>query len=269
MKTLVFGHRGASAYAPENTLASFRRALDLGADGIELDVTLTKDGVPVIIHDGAVDRTTNGKGLINQMTFEQVRQLDAGSWFDKKYRGEKIPTLEQVLTEIAPRGIVNIELKTESLRPWPAKSDNLYRWQRARLSIAVFFGLFENSKLEAAVAKLIEQTHTADRVIISCFNPFFLNRMRTIAPHLTRGYLYASFLPIFIARGWFMPLAHPNALHPNAAMVTPAYAAWAKRQGYPLNVWTVDDPGEMKRLAELGVHSIMTNKPDVARQVLG
>jgi len=269
MKTLVFGHRGACAYAPENTLAAFKLALEMGADGIELDVTLTQDGVPVIIHDGAVDRTTNGKGLINQMAYDQVKQLDAGSWFNEKFRGEKIPTLEQVLTEIAPRGIVNIELKTESLRPWPAHSENLSQAQRAKLSIQVFFGLFENSKLEAAVAQVVAQTRTADRVLISCFNPFFLNRMQTLAPHLKRGYLYASFLPIFIARGWLLPLAQPNALHPNAAMVTPAYATRAKRKGYPLNVWTVDDPAEMKRLADLGVNSIMTNKPDVGRQIIG
>ncbi|MBI5034164.1 MAG: glycerophosphodiester phosphodiesterase [Chloroflexi bacterium] len=269
MKPLIIGHRGASASAPENTLASFRLALDMGADGVELDVTLTKDDVPVIIHDGTVDRTTNGKGLINQMTLGEVRQLDAGGWFNAKFCGEKIPTLEEVLTEISPRGIVNIELKTEALRPWPSNSANLTRWQRAKLSVAVFFGLFENSRLEGMVAKVIEETHSEKRVMVSCFNPFYLNRMRSIAPHLTRGYLYANFLPIFIARGWFMPLAHPNALHPNGTMVTPAYATWAHGKGYPLNVWTVDDPNEMKRLAALGVNSIMTNKPDVARQVLG
>ncbi len=269
MKTLVLGHRGACAYAPENTLASFKLALDMGADGIELDVTLTKDGVPVIIHDGTVDRTTNGKGLINQMTFAEARKLDAGSWFNEKFRDEKIPTLEEVLTEITPRGIVNIELKTESLRPWPANSTNLTRGQRVRLSVQVFFGLFENTKLEAAVAKLVEQTRTADRVLVSCFNPFFLNRMRSIDPKLTRGYLYADFLPIFIARRWFLPLAHPNAVHPNYAMTTPAHVAWARSKGYKINVWTVDDPVEGKRLVDLGVDSLMTNKPDVMRKAIG
>lgn len=267
-KTRVLGHRGACAYAPENTLASFQLALDLGADGIELDVTLTKDGVPVVMHDGTVDRTTNGKGRIDQMMFAETQQLDAGSWFDAQYRGEKIPTLAQVLTDIAPRGIVNIELKTEALRPWPAHSENLTRAQRARLSVQVFLGLFENSQLEAAVAQLIEQTRTADRVLVSCFNPFFLRRLRALEPTLTRGYLYADFLPSFIARRWLLPLAQPNAVHPNYAMTTPAHVAWARRKGYAINVWTVDDPREAQRLADLGVDSVMTNKPDVIRQAL-
>ncbi|CAG0947487.1 partial Glycerophosphodiester phosphodiesterase, partial [Anaerolineae bacterium] len=103
-KTLIIGHRGGSAYTPENTLSAFNHALELGADGIELDVTLTKDNVPVVIHDDKVDRTTNGHGLVKDLMLDQIKQLDAGSWFNEKFRGEKIPTLAEVLDTIAPRG---------------------------------------------------------------------------------------------------------------------------------------------------------------------
>ncbi|MBI3536498.1 MAG: hypothetical protein HY070_02885, partial [Chloroflexi bacterium] len=121
-RPLIIAHRGASAEAPENTLAAFTRAFELGADGIELDVTLTKDNIPVVIHDDTVNRTTNARGVVSEMLLAEIKQLDAGSWKDAKYRGEKIPTLEETLRAIPTTKIVNIELKTLALRPWPANA---------------------------------------------------------------------------------------------------------------------------------------------------
>ncbi len=242
MTTLNLGHRGASAYAPENTLAAFDLALQMGADGIELDVTLSRDGIPVVIHDDKVDRTTNGRGLIQQMSLAQIGQLDAGSWFNPKYCEEKIPTLAQVLELVGIRGIANIELKGTAL------------W---------------DDGLEATVGRAVKQAHANDRVIFSSFNPFALYRMAQVLPRVPRGLLYAEDLPIYLRRAWLRPLARPTALHPKHTMISPAFVAWAHSKRYSINTWTVDEPEEMQRLAGLGIHAIITNKPDVLAKVLG
>jgi glycerophosphoryl diester phosphodiesterase len=241
MKPLVLAHRGASAYAPENTLSAFKLAIEMGADGVELDVTLTQDGIPVVIHDDTVDRTTNGKGAAKDLTLAQIQQLDASYKFDK-YRSEKIPTLAQVLQAIAKTHIVNIELKSTTL-----KTDGI----------------------EAATLAVIEETGTAGNIIISSFNPFALQRMYTLDHKLPRGLLYAPNLPLYLRRAWLRPLAHATAMHPECSMIDAKYMAWAKSKGLKVNTWTTDDPAEMKHLIGLGVDAIMTNKPDVLRQVIG
>ncbi len=241
MKTLNLGHRGASAYAPENTLAAFNLALEMGADGVELDVTLTKDGVPVIIHDDAVDRTTDGHGLIQQMTLEQIKCLDAGSKFDPKFAGERIPTLAQALKAVGQRGIVNIELKGTSV---------------------------QDDGLEIAALPVIEECRMAERVIISSFNPFALQRMARLDPRLPRGLLYADDLPVYLRRAWLRPVARPTAMHPKYTMIDRKFLVWARGKGYDVNTWTVNEPEDMRRLVQLGIHAIITNKPDVLTQVL-
>jgi glycerophosphoryl diester phosphodiesterase len=241
MKTLNIAHRGASAYAPENTLAAFECAFEMGADGVELDVTLTKDGIPVVIHDDRVDRTTDGRGPIKKMTLNQVRELDAGLWFGPQFRGLKIPTLGEVLEAVGRRGVVNVELKSVSI-----KTDGL----------------------EAVVAKVIEQSGIGDHVIVSSFNPFALNRMANLAPRLSRGLLYRENLPIYLRRAWLRPMSHPTALHPRYPMVTSAYIRWAHGKGYKINTWTVDETKEMRRLIALGVNGIITNRPDALAKVI-
>jgi len=241
MKPLVIAHRGASAYAPENTLAAFNLALELGADGVELDVSLTKDRVPVVLHDDTVDRTTNGHGAVNQMTLAQVKELDASNKFEK-YCGEIIPTLEEVLRAITWRGSVNIELKNLTL---------------------------QTDGVEAATDAVIKNVGALDKVMVSSFNPIALRRMYKLDPRIPRGLLYRPNLPIFLRRAWLRPLAHPTALHPQYSMITRAFVAWAHAKGYKVNTWTVDDPDEMKRLIALGVDAMMTNKPDVLRKIVG
>lgn len=240
MKPLVLAHRGASAYAPENTLAAFNLAFELGADGIELDVSLTRDGIPVVIHDDTVDRTTNGHGAVNQFTLAELQQLDASNRMEK-YRGEKIPTLEEVLRAVGKRGLINIEIKSTGL-----KTDGV----------------------EGAVLAAIENTG-APRVLISSFNPLALRRMFLLDPRLPRGLLYAPRLPIFLRRAWLRPLVRPTALHPHFSMVTREFVAWAHQRGYQVNTWTVDEPDVARRLIEWGVDGIITNKPDVLRKIVG
>lgn len=240
-RVLNLGHRGASHDAPQNTLAAFRLANDYGADGYELDVQLSKDGVPVVIHDFTVDKTTNGSGRVSSFTLEELKRMDAGSKFSQKFVGERIPTLAEVFDVLLPHTMVNVELKTAST------GDN---------------------GLEDATIALIRERGLQNRVILSSFNPFSLLRVRRRAPELKVGILYAPDLPLYLRRAWFRFVLRPDALHPRYHMVDAAYMAWAHKQGCDVNVWTVDDPGDMKRLADLGVNAIITNRPDVLRDAL-
>ena len=240
-RTLNIAHRGASSAAPPNTLAAFEKAVELGADGIEFDVHLSADGVPVVIHDFTVDGTTDGSGRVAEMTLAQLEQLDAGSSFDPAFAGERIPTLVQVLETCGNRLLLNIELKDLSLR---------------------------DSGLERAVIAQVEQRGLGNRVILSSFNPFSLRRAKKIAPRIPVGLLYAPNLPLPLRRAWLAPLFPHEARHPEHTMVDARYLAWARRHGYQVNTWTVDDPDEMRRLIALGVDSIITNLPDVLDKVL-
>lgn len=222
-------------------MAAFEKAVELGADGIELDAHLSADGVPVVIHDFAVDATTDGSGRVAEMDLARLKQLDAGSHFDPTLAGERIPTLEEVLQAFGDRLLLNIELKSVSPR---------------------------DNGLERAVLALVEQYKLGSRVLLSSFNPFSLRRAKKIAPHVRVGLLYASDLPLFLSRAWLAPLFPHEARHPEHTMVDARTMRWARRRGYRVNVWTVDDPDEMHRLIGLGVNGIITNVPDVLRDVL-
>jgi glycerophosphoryl diester phosphodiesterase len=223
-------------------MAAFEKAVELGADGIELDTHLSADGVPVVIHDFSVDATTDGNGRVAEMDLAQLKQLDAGSHFAPGFAGERIPTLEEVLQAFRDRLLLNIELKSISPR---------------------------DNGLEQAVLALVKQYELGDRVLLSSFNPFSLRRAKKIAPRVPVGLLYAPDLPIFLSRAWLAPLFPHEARHPEHTMVDARYMAWARRRGYQVNVWTVDDPDEMHRLIDLGVNGIITNVPNVLREILG
>ena len=241
-RTLNIAHRGASAAAPPNTLAAFAAALELGADGIEFDVRLCADGVPVVIHDATVDATTDGSGPVANMTLSALRELDAGSWFDGSFAGERIPTLAEVLEAVGGRMQVNVELKG---------------------------GALLNDRLERAVAAEIERHGLAEQVLLSSFNPLILRRVQRIDPLLSTGLLYTSTArpKIGISR-LIAPRPHA-AVHPHHTLVDEGHVQWARRHGYRINVWTVDDAAQMRRLIDLGVDGIITNVPDLFRGVLG
>lgn len=239
-RVLNFAHRGASHDAPENTLAAFRLALEMGADGVELDVQVSKDGEAVVIHDFTVDRTTDGHGAVKDKTMAELRELDAGSWFDKRFAGERIPTLEEVIVEVGQQLLLNIEIKARVL---------------------------SGAHLVAEVVRLIEDHNLVHRVIVSSFNPFVLRRVKRLNPHIPTGLLYRSDLSAHLLRTLLVFLAHPNALHPEKHLITQEYMAWAKKRGCRVNVWTVDEPAEMERLVALGVDGIITNRPDVLSRV--
>lgn len=240
-RPLNFGHRGAPMAAPENTLASFQKARELGADGVELDVMLCADGEPVVIHDFSVERTTNGHGRVRELTLTQLKALDAGSWFYPQFAGERIPTLREVAAWAGKDMLLNIELKSTNIR---------------------------GNGLEGRVIAIVQEFGLEQRVILSSFNPFTLWRIRQLAPHLHTGLLYAGDLPIFLRRAWLRPLARPNALHPHYKIVTNDYLVWARHKGYRINVWTPDQIADWQWLIAQKVDIIITNRPDALAMVL-
>jgi glycerophosphoryl diester phosphodiesterase len=238
---LIFAHRGASAYAPENTLASFRLAAELGADGIELDTKLSSDGVVVVMHDQTVDRTTNGKGSTSNLTADALHQLDAGSHFSLKYKGEPVPTLEEVFEAVGNRVYINVEL-TNYASPLDA--------------------------LPGRVAELIRKHGLVDRVIISSFHPLNLIRFRKLLPSVPLALLALKGQAGGWARSWVGGLFPQNALHPYFSDVDAALVERVHRGGKKVNVWTVNNEAEICRLLACKVDGIITDDPVLAKKVL-
>ena len=233
---LNIAHRGASLTAPPNTLAAFKSALEMGADGIEFDVHVSADGVPVVIHDFSVDRTTDGTGAVSSLTVAELKKLDAGSRSGSAFAGERIPTLDEVLDIFGDRLLLNIELKTASLRA---------------------------TGLARAVVMRVQRCGIEDRCLLSSFNPITLRRAARMAPAILAGLLYAPDLPLPLSKAWLAPLVPHQARHPEHTMVDAQYMAWARQRGYLVNTWTVDEPDEMHRLIGLSVDGIITNRPDL------
>lgn len=240
-RPLILAHRGASQQAPENTMTAFRLAAKMGADGIELDVQLCKDGEAVVIHNFTVDETTSGSGRVKDFTLAEIQSLDAGSWYGPEFAGERIPTLAQVLHELGPRLMLNIELKATTLR-----SDGL----------------------EAEAVRLVEDANMVHRVTISSFNLATLWRIHRLNRHLSTGLLYAPDQPRHLRDRWLQPLVRPNALHPRWDMIDKQAVAAAHRQGLAVNPWTCNEPEAMLRLISWGVDAIITDHPDLLYNLL-
>lgn len=240
-RPLIIAHRGASAYAPENTMAAFAEALEQGADGFELDAKLTADGHVVVIHDFTVDRTTGGRGDVRKQTLAQLKELDAGSWFDERFRGERIPLLDEVFEAFGRQTLINVEL-TNYASPADALPDR--------------------------VAELVLRHGVEDNVFFSSFHPINLARIARRLPSAPLALLALQGVRGKLARGlvgrWFAP----RILHPYFTDVNAAVVAREHRRRREVNVWTVNDPAEMDRLFKLGIDGIITDDPRLARQVL-
>ncbi len=231
-RPLIMGHRGASHIAPQNTLAAFRAAVELGADGVELDVQLTVDGIPVVIHNATVDATSNGQGCVSALSLAQLQTLDAGNWFDSRFAGERIPTLGAVLAALPPDFLINIEIKSIGRR---------------------------DAALEMAVAAAVQKADAQRRVWFSSFKPYSLFLMRQLLPGAPCGLLYdRSSITSLLLR----PFTPCDALHPYHGDLTPQRVLQMHRAGLRVGVWTVDDPARARLLADWGVDIIISNEPD-------
>lgn len=236
-KMLIWAHRGASAYAPENTLEAFQLAVDMKADGVELDVHFTKDGRVVVAHDAKIDRMSNGQGAILDYTYDELQIFD----FNNKLPGWKnvrIPTLEQVYALLAPTGLwVNVEIKA----PNPAIA-------QACIDIAAKYGM-------------------TDRVIYSAFNHLQLVEVQKVDPTLPVAPLYSFNMvkPWLYAENMGAQATHPSA---GQLKIYPEMTDECHAHGIRVHPWTVDDPELIRYLWQIGVDAIITNKPDVAREAL-
>lgn len=238
-KTKVWAHRGASGYAPENTLAAFNKAIEMQADGVELDIQLTKDGKIVVIHDETIDRVSNGSGWVKDLTLEELRKFEYNKTHPE-YENITIPTLEEVYELLGPTGMtVNVELKTG----------------------VVFYEDIETKALELAKKMGME-----DRVIYSSFNHYTVMKIKELDASAKTGFLYCD--------GWLDAPGYGaehnvDALHP--ALYNLQYKGFVdecKDKDLELNVWTVNEEKYMKMLCEYEVNSIITNFPDIARKVV-
>lgn len=235
----VFAHRGASAHAPENTLASFQLAYQQGAPLIEFDVKLTADKHVVVIHDQTVDRTTDGMsdgfGKIMDMSLADLKRLDAGLWFDEKFRGERIPTLDEVFETVGNKLYMNIEL-TNYASPFDGLVD-----------VVVF---------------LVKKHGMERRVIFSSFFPTNLMRAKRLLPDVPCGQLVLPGRSGWWQRIWG-GLIDVQAVHPYTSDVKMDTIAKAHGRNRLVHVWTVNDRDEIKRLFDLGVDGIFTDDPQL------
>lgn len=238
MTTKIIAHRGASKYAPENTMSAFKLAYEMDADGIELDVQLTKDLVPVIIHDESVKRTTGVKRYINDLTIKEVKQLDAGKWFSQKFREEQIPTLEEVLEWIAPTGmLLNIELKN-NINPYEGMED--------------------------IIIKLVNKYDMQEKVIYSSFNHYSLKEIIKLAPHADVAILYGEKL----YKPWkYIEFVGAKSAHPNYKNVTDETIAGFKKHGVEVRPYTVNNSAKMSYFFKNEIDAIITDVPDVAKSI--
>ena len=238
---LIFGHRGVPRDAPENTVAGFRRAVELGLDGVELDVQQCKSGELVIFHDDKVDKLTDGSGNLVDLEFDELRQLDAGARFKEEFRGERIPTLEEVLEVMREKMIVNIELKSRSIR---------------------------DDGLEAKVIDLIGKMGLQSSVILSSFNPFAVRRVIRSNSGLTTGLLFAEDQSIYLRQAWGSYLLRIDGLHPRHPLVTERLMSRARKRNWFVTTWTVDKADAAGRLFEAGLDIVITNYPERIRESL-
>jgi glycerophosphoryl diester phosphodiesterase len=238
----IIGHRGASGVAPENTLAAFRRAVEMGAQYIETDLQLSRDARLVALHDDTLQRTTNGRGPVSARTLDELKKLDAGSWFrggpgGKRFAGERIPTLEEVLAFGRDHHIgLFLEMKTP-----------------------------EGSGAERALVEAIRTAGAMDRTRVICFDPGVLARVRALEPLLTLGLLFSKALRDPVARAVD---AGAKILLPRTDRVTAKLVAEAKRHELKVVTWTTNDRKKMRKLITLGVDGIITNYPDRLAAIL-
>jgi glycerophosphoryl diester phosphodiesterase len=238
----IFAHRGASAHAPENTLAAFELALAQGADGIELDAKLSADGHVVIIHDATVDRTTDRQGRVKDMSLAELRSLDAGGFFAEQYHGEKVPTLEEVFEALGKRMFVNVELTNYNT---------------------------PGDYLVESVCMLVKKCGLQKQVLFSSFFASNLSKARGLLPEVPRGLLAFNGLLGAWARSFGFAFGRYQALHPNLKDVTPQQVQRVHRLKRRVHVWTVNTAEDMRRLFNWDVDAIFTDDPQLAVQVRG
>ncbi len=243
----IISHRGANAYAPQNTLPAFEKAIGIGVDGFETDVHITKDGEIVLCHNYTIDETSTGKGNISDKTLAELKSYDFGSYFCGKYDWTQIPTIDEFLSFVKTTDIsvMNIEIKSPK--------ENETGIVRETIKAVKEHGLF-------------------DRLLISSFDPKLLIEAKEIDSNCKTGYLYAPNRPITLKVFWraveFAKSINADALHPQFIFVGEDYVYKAHEEGLMVNAWTVNDPMFINKMIKSGVDGIITDLPDVVGRIL-
>ena len=246
-KPLIIGHRGASSHAPENTLAAFKMAIDAGADGIEFDVQLASDGVPIVIHDATLSRTCLQPEAIAEMTSDQLGRTDAGSWFNAKYprlanpefSREAVPTLRQVLDLCRNfSGLIYIELKVN---------------------------VPDHVSLAAAVCDTIRDSPQLGQMIVKSFKLGAIPEVRHRLPEVQTAALFEpSIMTILRKRKYIIAMAREfgaDQISLHTSLATQKLASLADDAGLPVTIWTADNPRWIARCRDRNIYSLITNDP--------
>lgn len=241
---LVLAHRGANKRAPQNTVPAFKKAVLLNADGIETDVHLSKDSKIVICHNYTVDATSNGKGLIEDMTFDELRRLDFGSYFNNEFAGVQLPTLAEVLDVVKDMTLINIEIKA------PKRKNDI-------------------------VKRTIEELHRlnlAEKSIVSCFEPECLREAKEFDPSMRTGLLYENNelgkeIMSFGVSKFCMEL-NAYAAHPEHILITEEIVSDLHAHGLAVNPWTVNNKEDIIKYTEWGCDALISDVPDYVLSVL-
>lgn len=230
----VIAHRGFSGETPENTLVAIRKAIEVGADMVEVDVTVTADGHVVLLHDETLDRTTDGEGPPTAMTLEEIKGLDAGSWFAPEFAGERVPTLAEALEVVKDRILINVEIKSE----------------------AVEHGVVPK------VADLIIEHGMLDQVVVSSFSPEALARMKTTAPAIVTASLYNKELHTGRDPLEIIQAVGSRGFNISGKRLTPRMVERCHAHGIPVAVYTVNETTDLRTMMAMGVDAVFTDYPD-------
>jgi len=230
-KPLVIGHRGAAGEAPENTLASFLLAAEQGADAVELDIHLSADGKLVVCHDATVDRTSDGRGTIHRMSGDELKRLDAGSWFSAAYAGERIPFLDEVFEALPAHMLINVEIKHSYGR-----------------------------QIEPKLIELMRRMNRVETVIVSSFEHKSLLHLKRLAPDVKIGLLYSSDFVDHpaVAQTTGVPV---YSLHPNFRHIGKEDIQASVRAGLAVYPYTINEEIDMRQAIEAGASGIITDFP--------
>jgi glycerophosphoryl diester phosphodiesterase len=237
-RPLLIAHRGASAAAPEHTIPAYEAAIAAGADVLELDVHLSADGQVVVIHDATLERTTDGRGAVREYTAQQLKRLDAGRWFGRAFRGQRIQTLSEVLERFRDRAAFAVELKGGS---------DFY------------------PGIEERVLTLLQIYGVADRTLVASFDHHALRKCRDLDPDVRTGALVVGRL---LAPAALAPPGVLSAVCLDATLTTAGDVAACAAAGLDCHVWLVNEPLAARRFAEWGVAGIVTDRPDLVRPAL-
>ncbi len=246
-KPLIIAHRGASAVAPENTLAAFEKALDDGAEGIEFDVQLAKDGVPVVVHDENLSRLSGTENFVADLTVEELQKLDVGSWFNSantrfandNFSNEIIPTLEELFDFLKSyKGLLYVELKCETKTA---------------------------EKLVRAVCEVIKQTNLLPQIVLKSFYLQTLTRAKEILPEIRTATLFSpKIMSVLRKRRHILDEAEKfraDEISIHYSLATKSLVEKARNRGLPTTIWTADNPLWVKRAQDFGINAIITNHP--------